>query len=59
MAGTPGVHSTAAMIDLGSWELLRFTLWSASAAPEGFGDRYRVLHTSTPQLAALSPGRQW
>ena len=58
-AGTADLHSTAAMVDLGRWELLRFTLWSTPAAPADLGDRYRVLHTSTPHLAELRPGRQW
>jgi hypothetical protein len=59
LAATAGVHTAAVVVDLASWELLHFTLWAQPVAPEGPGERYRVLHTSTPQLADLRPGRQW
>lgn len=49
-----GVHSTALAIDTRSWELVRFTLYD-----ELDGADYTVLHTSTPQLADLTVGRQW
>jgi len=55
---TPGVHSTAVVVDPATWELVHFTLW-AEAAPQGTGDRYEVLHTSTPDLQDLPHGRAW
>lgn len=55
---TPGVHSTAVVVDPATWELVRFTLW-AGAAPQHTGDRYEVLHTSTPHLPDLPQGRAW
>jgi hypothetical protein len=54
----PGLHSAALAVDLNSWELIRFTAW-AQKPPEDQGIRYQVLHTSSPQLQALRPGRQW
>ena len=54
----PGVHSSALVADLATWELLRFTLWTTDS-PDGPGDRYEVLHTSSPHLRDLKPSRQW
>jgi uncharacterized protein DUF4865 len=54
----PGVHTAALAVDLSSWELMRFTAW-AQKPPAGHGIRYQVLHTSSPHLDELSPGRQW
>jgi hypothetical protein len=60
LAETPradGVHSTALAVDPCTWELVRFTLWAGT--PAGDGDRYEVLHLSTPELTALETGRHW
>ncbi|MCD9589844.1 DUF4865 family protein [Streptomyces sp. 8ZJF_21] len=54
-----GVHTTALGIDPRGWELIHFTLWEGSAPPSEPGDRYQVLHLSTPDLAELPRGRQW
>ncbi|MEU9968894.1 DUF4865 family protein [Streptomyces malaysiensis] len=54
-----GVHTTALGIDPRGWELIHFTLWEDSAPPSEPGDRYQVLHLSTPDLAELPRGRQW
>ncbi|MEU8875414.1 DUF4865 family protein [Streptomyces javensis] len=54
-----GVHTTALGIDPRGWELIHFTLWEESAPPSEPGDRYQVLHLSTPELDALPTGRQW
>ncbi len=51
----PGVHSTAAAIDPFGWELIEFTLW-AEAGPDGAGERYEVLHLSTPELGRIVSG---
>lgn len=48
----PGVHSTAAAIDPHGWELMEFTLWSGEG-PEGLGERYEVLHLSTPDVGRI------
>lgn len=53
---TPGVWCSALAIDPTTWELVQFTLWAKDVG-EGAGDRYEVLHTSTPHLAALPPAR--
>ncbi|MEV6132851.1 DUF4865 family protein [Streptomyces violaceusniger] len=58
-ARTDGVHATALGIDPRGWELIHFTLWEDSAPPSEPGDRYQVLHLSTPDLDALPRGRQW
>ncbi|MFI0733894.1 DUF4865 family protein [Streptomyces sp. NPDC021225] len=58
-ARADGVHSTALVIDPRGWELLHFTLWEDAAPPDAPGDRYQVLHLSTPDLARLPRGRQW
>ncbi len=55
---TEGVHCTALAVDPATWELVRFTLWTGGA-PDTHGTRYEVLHTSSPQLHDLPPGRQW
>nr|WP_196792236.1 DUF4865 family protein [Motilibacter deserti] len=55
-AAAPGVHSAAVVVDPAGWELLEFTLW-AQEPPPAQGDRYQVLHTSTPHLAGLVHGR--
>ncbi|MCM3810459.1 DUF4865 family protein [Streptomyces sp. DR7-3] len=54
-----GVHTTALGIDPRGWELIHFTLWEGSAPPSEPGDRYQVLHLSTPDLDELPRGRQW
>lgn len=54
----PAVHSTALAIDTRAWELVHFTLWHR-IAPEATGQRYEVLHLSTPHLAELPVGRHW
>ncbi|GAA1253196.1 DUF4865 family protein [Kitasatospora nipponensis] len=59
-AARAGVHSTALAVDTARWELLTFTLWADPAAPlPEDGDRYEVLHLSTPELAQLPRGRHW
>lgn len=58
-AHADGAHSTALVIDPRGWELLHFTLWEDAAPPGAAGDRYQVLHLSTPDLARLPRGRQW
>jgi hypothetical protein len=57
MSTAPGVHSAALAVDPYSWELVHFTLWTS--APMSDGDRYEVLHLSTPALEAIRTGRQW
>jgi hypothetical protein len=54
----PGLHSAALAVDLSNWELIRFTAWARNA-PDDQGIRYQVLHTSSPYLDDLRPGRQW
>jgi len=46
------VHTTALAIDPRHWELVRFTLWTATPEQEA-ATRYRVLHLSCPQLDQL------
>ena len=55
---TAGVHSAAALVDPTNWTLVHYTLW-AHAAPEQDGDRYQVLHVSSPRIADLPEGRVW
>ncbi|SDW65068.1 protein of unknown function [Amycolatopsis xylanica] len=50
------VHSAALAIDPRHWELVHFTLWTGDAPP-GSGERWQVLHLSTPELATLPTGR--
>ena len=49
--------SSALAVDPQPWELIRFTLWDLGA--EADGDRYEVLHLSTPALAGIGTGRHW
>lgn len=58
LAGTPGAVATALAVDPRHWELLHFTLWEhePSGAP---GDRYEVLHLSSPERDRLGQGKQW
>ncbi|MGO4127598.1 DUF4865 family protein [Inquilinus sp. YAF38] len=51
-ARLPGVHTAALAVDPQSWELVRFTLWTT--APAADGERYQVLHLSTPQLGEIT-----
>jgi hypothetical protein len=53
-AGRPDVHSTAIGIDPYHWELVRFTLWLDDSPASEPGDRFEVLHLSTPELAGLA-----
>lgn len=57
-----GVHSVVLAVDPRHWQLVRFTLW-AGPAPDGadgaHGERYEVLHLSTPHLDEVPVGRQW
>ena len=48
----PDLHSTALLLDVRTWELARFSLWTA--APATPGTYYEVLHLSAPELAALA-----
>lgn len=59
LAALPGVHSAALLVDPRHWELLRFTLWQDTAPDEPDTERFRVLHLSRPELAAIGTGRQW
>ncbi len=61
-----GVHSTALAVDTSRWELVVFTLWTEQPVVEdgdgdgaGLGERYEVLHLSTPELEKLPRGRHW
>jgi hypothetical protein len=54
-AATPGVHTAVAALDPHHWELLQATLWEREAPPEQPGERYRLLHLSSPGLDRLSP----
>ncbi|MEU2679324.1 DUF4865 family protein [Streptomyces sp. NPDC007107] len=58
LAGTPGNAGAALAVDPRHWELLHFTLWEGepSGAP---GDRYEVLHLSSPERDRLRRGKQW
>jgi hypothetical protein len=47
----PGVHSGAVAVDPTGWQLVRYTLWAHE--PNGPGERYQVLHLSSPQLRSL------
>jgi hypothetical protein len=51
-ASESGVHTTALAVDPRTWELVRFTLWTAEP-PEDAGTRYQVLHLSTPEIERL------
>ncbi|GAA2818046.1 DUF4865 family protein [Crossiella cryophila] len=57
-ATTPGIHSTALALDPRTWELLRYTLWTAEPPP-GTGVPFQVLHLSRPELKDLPTGRHW
>jgi hypothetical protein len=48
----PGLHSSALVVDPATWELTTFRLW-AGEPTAGAGQRYQVLHVSTPHLDAL------
>jgi hypothetical protein len=52
----PDLHSAAVVVDPATWELAHFRLW-AGDAPEGPGERYQVLHASTPHLGDLPGAR--
>ncbi|MEU2250805.1 DUF4865 family protein [Streptomyces sp. NPDC019224] len=58
LAEAPGVVATALAADPRHWELLRFTLWD-HPAPKAPGERYQVLHLSSPEQGRLGEGRQW
>lgn len=56
LADAPGLHSAAVALDPHHWEVVRFSLWTdaAPAPAELPGDRYQVLHLSTPGVAELT-----
>ncbi|MFC9941797.1 DUF4865 family protein [Streptomyces pratensis] len=58
LAGAPGAVATALAVDPRHWELLHFTLWEHEP-PGVAGDRYEVLHLSSPERDRLGRGRQW
>jgi hypothetical protein len=45
----PDVHTAALAVDPYAWQLMRFTLWRDHPADD-VGERYQVLHLSTPRL---------
>jgi hypothetical protein len=53
-ADRPEVHSMALGIDPHHWEVVRFTLWHNGSPTSEPGDRFEVLHLSTPELANLA-----
>ncbi|TXS44732.1 DUF4865 family protein [Streptomyces sp. t39] len=68
LAGLDGVVCAALAVDPRHWELLQLTLWERGAPAGTFRDdglpgaeaeRYRVLHLSAPERAALRRGRHW
>jgi Domain of unknown function (DUF4865) len=52
LARIDGVHTTALAVDPKNWEIVHFTLWSRQPPLEQ-GERYRVLHLSTPHLSEI------
>lgn len=58
LAKTPGAVATALAADPRHWELLHFTLWD-DLAPKAPGERYQVLHLSSPEQDRIGEGRQW
>ncbi|MCX4450763.1 DUF4865 family protein [Streptomyces sp. NPDC087866] len=58
LAKTPGAVATALAADPRHWELLHFTLWD-DPAPKAPGERYQVLHLSSPEQDRIGEGRQW
>ncbi|MEK2477354.1 MULTISPECIES: DUF4865 family protein [Streptomyces] len=59
LAAAEAVHTTALGLDPHHWELVHFTLWTDAAPESTAGERFQVLHLSTPGLARLGGGRQW
>jgi hypothetical protein len=61
LAATDGAHTTAVAFDPCAWELVRFTLWAGAvpADEDPAAERFRVLHLSAPELAAVAVGRRW
>ncbi len=72
LARHPGVHTAVLALEPTRWELLRFTLWSATPeqpqqpqqpqpqrAADGSTAVFRVPHLSAPELSALPEGRAW
>ncbi|MFE4452165.1 DUF4865 family protein [Streptomyces sp. NPDC056796] len=57
-AGAPGAVATALAVDPHHWELLHFSLWE-DEPPRVPGDRYEVLHVSSPERDRLGRGKQW
>lgn len=57
LAAAPGAVATALAFDPRHWELLHFTLWEHEP-PEVPGDRYEVLHLSSPERDRLDRGDQ-
>jgi hypothetical protein len=53
-ADRPEVHSAALGIDPYHWEIVHFTLWRTESPASEPGDRFEVLHLSTPDLAHLA-----
>ncbi|MFD6276201.1 DUF4865 family protein [Streptomyces sp. NPDC060209] len=58
LASAPGAVATALAVDPRHWELLHFTLWEHEP-PQVPGDRYEVLHLSSPERDRLARGKQW
>jgi hypothetical protein len=52
LADEDAAHSTTIAVDPTRWELVVLALWNSSTTAAD-GDRYRVLHLSTPGLDAL------
>ncbi|NUR52743.1 MAG: DUF4865 family protein [Hamadaea sp.] len=54
-----GMHTAALAVDPHHWQLLRFVLWRDAVPESEAGERYEVLHLSTPGLEHLPDGRCW
>ncbi|MDQ1012377.1 hypothetical protein QFZ82_006862 [Streptomyces sp. V4I23] len=58
LARREGAVCAALGVDPYRWELMHVTLWDHDS-PAAPGDRYEVLHVSSPERGSLGRGRHW
>jgi hypothetical protein len=53
LADRPDVHTAALVADPKDWRLLRFVLWTGDIPADEPGERFEVMHVSTPDIHEL------
>ena len=50
LGNRPDVHTAALVADPKTWQLLRFVLWADDIPANEQGERFEVMHVSTPDI---------